>query len=53
MEPIGSGPKFDPEGKADVSTSLIGSYSINADDIQKPSRLMAASRKVQNVDKRQ
>ncbi|KFB47536.1 hypothetical protein ZHAS_00015497 [Anopheles sinensis] len=36
--PIGNGPQVDPNGKADVSSSLTGSYSITADDIAKPSR---------------
>ncbi|XP_058124214.1 uncharacterized protein LOC131285345 [Anopheles ziemanni] len=36
--PIGNGPQVDPKGKADVSSSLTGSYSITADDIAKPSR---------------
>lgn len=38
IEPIGNGPQFNPEGKADVSTSLAGSYSITADDIRRPLR---------------
>uniref|UniRef100_A0A182QV97 Uncharacterized protein n=1 Tax=Anopheles farauti TaxID=69004 RepID=A0A182QV97_9DIPT len=36
--PIGNGPQVDPHGKADVSSSLTGSYSITADDIAKPKR---------------
>ncbi|XP_035789674.1 uncharacterized protein LOC118465479 [Anopheles albimanus] len=36
--PIGNGPQVDPNGKADVSSSLTGSYSITADDIAKPQR---------------
>uniref|UniRef100_A0A8W7Q0X4 Uncharacterized protein n=1 Tax=Anopheles coluzzii TaxID=1518534 RepID=A0A8W7Q0X4_ANOCL len=36
--PIGNGPQVDPHGKADVSSSLTGSYSITADDIAKPQR---------------
>uniref|UniRef100_A0A182M6V6 Uncharacterized protein n=1 Tax=Anopheles culicifacies TaxID=139723 RepID=A0A182M6V6_9DIPT len=36
--PIGNGPQVDPNGKADVSSSLTGSYSITADDIAKPKR---------------
>uniref|UniRef100_A0A182P9C3 Uncharacterized protein n=1 Tax=Anopheles epiroticus TaxID=199890 RepID=A0A182P9C3_9DIPT len=36
--PIGNGPQVDPKGKADVSSSLTGSYSITADDIAKPKR---------------
>ncbi|XP_053679124.1 uncharacterized protein LOC128730116 [Anopheles nili] len=36
--PIGNGPQVDPNGKADVSSSLTGSYSITAEDIAKPSR---------------
>ncbi|XP_049290103.1 uncharacterized protein LOC125767506 [Anopheles funestus] len=36
--PIGNGPQIDPNGKADVSSSLTGSYSITADDIAKPKR---------------
>lgn len=32
IEPLGDGPKFNPKGRADVSTSLIGSYSITTDD---------------------
>lgn len=36
--PIGDGPQGDPNGKAEVSSSLYGSYSITADDIAKPSR---------------
>ncbi|XP_055625209.1 uncharacterized protein LOC129767933 [Toxorhynchites rutilus septentrionalis] len=36
--PIGDGPQEDPNGKADVSSSLYGSYSITADDIAKPSK---------------
>lgn len=35
--PIGDGPQEDPNGKADVSSSLSGSYSITADDIARPS----------------
>ncbi|XP_055601156.1 uncharacterized protein LOC129749999 [Uranotaenia lowii] len=42
--PIGDGPKVDPNGKADVSSSLSGSYSITADDIARPIR--KSSRKV-------
>lgn len=34
--PIGDGPQEDPNGKADVSSSLSGSYSITADDIARP-----------------
>ncbi|XP_055531585.1 uncharacterized protein LOC129722284 [Wyeomyia smithii] len=34
--PIGDGPQVDPNGKADVSSSLSGSYSITADDIARP-----------------
>lgn len=33
IEPIGDGPRINPLGKADVSSSLAGSYSITADDI--------------------
>lgn len=35
IEPIGEGPQYNPDGKADVSTSLHGSqtkYTITADD---------------------
>lgn len=38
IEPIGDGPQYNPEGKADVSSSLAGSYSITADDIRRPLR---------------
>ncbi|EDW74736.1 uncharacterized protein Dwil_GK15739 [Drosophila willistoni] len=31
-QPIGEGPEFNPEGKADVEGSLIGSYSIKLDN---------------------
>ncbi|KAL9703899.1 hypothetical protein quinque_007417 [Culex quinquefasciatus] len=34
--PIGDGPQVDPNGKADVSSSLSGKYSITADDIARP-----------------
>jgi hypothetical protein len=37
--PIGNGPIFDPKGKADVSSSLAGSYSITGDDIKFPNNL--------------
>ncbi|XP_049538807.1 uncharacterized protein LOC125953353 [Anopheles darlingi] len=40
--PIGNGPQVDPNGKADVSSSLTGSYSITADDIAKPQRKSAS-----------
>ncbi|XP_050098234.1 uncharacterized protein LOC126579053 [Anopheles aquasalis] len=40
--PIGNGPQVDPNGKADVSSSLTGSYSITADDIAKPQRKTAS-----------
>lgn len=33
IEPIGDGPRINPLGKADVSSSLAGSYSITAEDI--------------------
>lgn len=35
IEPIGEGPQYNPDGRADVSTSLHGSqskYTITADD---------------------
>lgn len=32
VEPIGEGPKINLKGKADVSSSLHGSYSITAQD---------------------
>lgn len=35
IEPIGDGPRFNPDGKADVSTSLTGSYSITTDDLKR------------------
>ncbi|XP_063708607.1 uncharacterized protein LOC134837153 [Culicoides brevitarsis] len=40
IQPInnGDGPQYNPEGKADVTSSLAGSYSITADDIRKPLR---------------
>uniref|UniRef100_A0AAG5DJL4 Uncharacterized protein n=1 Tax=Anopheles atroparvus TaxID=41427 RepID=A0AAG5DJL4_ANOAO len=41
--PIGNGPQVDPNGKADVSSSLSGAYSITADDIAKPKRKEASS----------
>ncbi|XP_058838348.1 uncharacterized protein LOC131694025 [Topomyia yanbarensis] len=39
--PIGDGPRVDPNGKADVSSSLSGSYSITADDIARPVKKIA------------
>lgn len=33
IEPIGDGPRINPLGKADVSSSIAGSYSITAEDI--------------------
>lgn len=36
MEPIGQGPVYNPQGKADVESSLSGRYSITADDINLP-----------------
>ncbi|XP_058061747.1 uncharacterized protein LOC131212040 [Anopheles bellator] len=39
--PIGNGPQVNPKGKADVSSSLAGSYSITAYDIAKPQRKQA------------
>lgn len=40
IQPInnGDGPQYNPEGKADVTSSLAGSYSITADDIRRPLR---------------
>lgn len=38
IEPIGQGPVFNPQGKADVESSLSGRYSITADDINLPKR---------------
>lgn len=35
VEPIGDGPQYNPDGQADVSSSLIGSYSITGDDYQR------------------
>lgn len=35
IEPIGDGPVFNPKGHADVSSSLIGSYSITTDDFRR------------------
>lgn len=32
IKPIGDGPKFNPKGKADISSSMHPSYSITADD---------------------
>ncbi|XP_037032031.1 uncharacterized protein LOC119071271 [Bradysia coprophila] len=34
IDPIGNGPQYNPSGKADVSSSLIGEYSITADDVR-------------------
>lgn len=34
IDPIGDGPQYNPGGKADVSSSLIGGYSITADDVR-------------------
>lgn len=34
IDPIGDGPQYNPKGKADVSSSLIGGYSITADDVR-------------------
>lgn len=34
IDPIGDGPQYNPAGKADVSSSLIGEYSITADDVR-------------------
>lgn len=43
IEPIGDGPQFNPDGKADVSTSLTGRYTITTDDLKRavvvPSKL--------------
>ncbi|XP_058464211.1 uncharacterized protein LOC131438313 [Malaya genurostris] len=44
--PIGDGPRVDPNGKANVSSSLSGSYSITADDIARPAKKIA--KKVEN-----
>lgn len=33
--PIGDGPQFNPDGKADVSTSLSGRYTITTDDLKR------------------
>lgn len=33
--PIGNGPQFNPDGKADVSTSLTGRYTITTDDLKR------------------
>lgn len=39
ITPIGDGPVYNPKGKADVSSSLHGSYSITADDfIREPKK---------------
>ncbi|XP_058464850.1 uncharacterized protein LOC131438692 [Malaya genurostris] len=46
MIPIGDGPRVDPNGKANVSSSLSGSYSITADDIARPA--MKIAKKVEN-----
>ncbi len=34
MDVIGDCPQYNPGGKADVSSSLIGGYSITADDVR-------------------
>lgn len=34
IDPIGDGPQYNPSGKADVSSSLIGGYTITADDVR-------------------
>uniref|UniRef100_A0A182MXW1 Uncharacterized protein n=1 Tax=Anopheles dirus TaxID=7168 RepID=A0A182MXW1_9DIPT len=48
--PIGNGPQVDPHGKADVSSSLTGSYSITAEDIAKPKRKGVASASEEQVE---
>jgi len=37
IQPIGDGPQYNPDGSADVQSSLAGSYTITADDY-KPSK---------------
>lgn len=35
IEPIGDGPRFNPKGKADISGSLSGNYTITTDDFKR------------------
>lgn len=34
IDPIGEGPQYNPKGRADVSSSLSGDYSITAADVR-------------------
>jgi hypothetical protein len=34
IQPVGDGPKFNKDGKADVKSTLAGDYSINIDDFK-------------------
>lgn len=45
ITPIGDGPRYNPLGTADVSSSLTGSYSITADDFKTSSTTERSDRK--------